>query len=438
MSTTEALPVPEVTVDAATMAQLGLLKVAERALRGGVHTVRLRLPGGRDIVLLAAPHHAAFWQDHPDAFEKAALKPGTGAALTREVLGHTLLTVPDGPDWKVQRHELTGLLAQAKPWFHRPLAAATDCLAQALASGAGALLDHCVAWSMRAICDPILGNAALDRAAHDIVLALNDGFIARLEGRPQPDDLQARYAAFLRRVARERGRDSIAAQVAPTPVSDADADATLRSIVGGMLAGSLHINALALYWLLVQVAADPGLQDALAAEAAARAAFERALDAPLAFATVRESQRLRPAMAFIERQVRQACRIGPHTLQPGETVLFSPWFAQRDPQAWPDPLRFDPARFLTGARETRGANLPYGLGPRQCPGANLVNQQLTFALSALCRTGGLSLGPETRPGDLGAMFRVNLEPRGSLRLILSPRPRSAPDAPASKEEFHAF
>ena len=436
MSTTDCLPLTDIRIDAATMGQLGLLKVAERALRtAGGNAVRLCLPGGRTSVLLAAPQHAAFWQDHPEVFEKAALRPDTGAGLTREVLGHTLLTSPEGPQWKAMRHELTRLLAQAKPWFQRPLATATDRLAMGLESGEGALLDHCVAWSMRAICDPILGNAALDRAAHDIVLALNDGFVARLEGQPQPPDLQTRYAAFLARVAQERGADSIAARVMETEQDDAEA--ALRSVVGGMLAGSLHINALALYWLLVQVAADIGLQDALAAEAALAAAPGRALDTPLAFATVRESQRLRPTMAFIERQVRQDCQIGTVTLQVGETVLFSPWFAQRDPQAWPDPLRFDPGRFLAGGKLQTGANLPFGLGPRQCPGANLVNQQLTYALSGLCRAGRLMTGPETRPGDLATLFRVNLEPRGRLRLILSPRPPSDLAIPVPKEDTHA-
>jgi cytochrome P450 len=437
MSTIECLPLTDVNIDAATLGQLGLLKVAERALKtAGGDAVRLRFPGDRTVVLLAAPHYAAYWQDHTEVFEKAVFRPDTGAGLTRQVLGHTLLTSPDGPKWQEMRREMTGLLALAKPWFQRPLAKATAQLAAALQRGEGALLDHCIAWSMRAICDPILGNAKLDRSAHDIVLALNDGFVARLEGQPQPSNLQQRYAAFLARVAQERGADSIAALVMETEQDHAEA--SLRSVVGGLLAGSLHINALALYWLLVQVAADVGLQDALAAEAALGQPLCRALDAPLAFATVRESQRLRPTMAFIERQVTQNCQIGTVQLMAGDTVLFSPWFAQRDALAWPDPLRFDPWRFINSRKMQAGSNLPFGLGPRQCPGANLVNQQLTYVLSALCRDGHLSLGPETRPGDLASLFRVNLEPRGRVRLTLAPRQPSEPVViPVPKEEPHA-
>ena len=436
MSMTDIAPVaiPEVSIDGVTMGRLGLLKSAERALREAGPVVRLLMPGGRAAVLLALPEHAAFWQDHPELFEKAASRPDTGAGLTREVLGHTLLTVPDGPDWQRMRQEMNGLLATARPWFHRPLARATGELGTALSQGEGALLDHCVAWAMRAICDPILGNAALDKAAHDLVMALTDGFTARLEGQPQPDHLQPAFRAFLNRVACERGPDSIADLVVQNRPHDLEAD--LRSVVGGILAGSLHINALSLYWLLVQVAEDPVLQEALMVEAMGTASGpRRAVDTPLAFATVREAQRLRPTMAFIERQVRHGFQLGAYALQPGETVLFSPWFAQRDPVAWPDPLHFDPSRFLPGKHHTKGANLPFGLGPRQCPGANLVNQQLTFALSTLCCSGQLALAPETRPGDLACVFRVNLEPRGALRLLLTPRP--APNDLKLMEEPHA-
>jgi cytochrome P450 len=149
---------------------------------------------------------------------------------------------------------------------------------------------------------------------------------------------------------------------------------------------------------------------------------------------VREAQRLRPVMAFIERQMAADTVLDGYTLRAGDTVLFSPWFAQRDAEVWDDPLQFDPARFGPGGRHAKGAAFPFGLGPRMCPGMNLVNQQLTFALSTLCRSARFSLAADTRPGDLGCMFRVNLEPRGPVRLVLT---RRSDLYPALKGDRHA-
>ena len=422
MCMTDLAP-PRVVVDGLTLGRLGMLKVAERALRDAGSVVTLELPGGRAVTLLARPSHAAFWQENPGLFHKDVTRPGTGAALTYDVLGKTLLTARDGAEWQRMRAELTGMLGHAKPWFQRPLAAATQALTDGLLSEPQTpLLDRCIAWAMQAICDPLFAATELDRTAHDMVLALNDGFLARMEGAPVPDGLLERYAALMARIAQDRGRNSVA-DVVMRNVCEGDedrAEAQLQSIVGGMLAGSLHINALSLFWVLVQIAGNPVLQDQIAAEAVDDGA-RRAVDTPLAFATLREAQRLRPVMAFIERQMTADATIDGYTLRKGDTVLFSPWFAQRDSEVWDDPLRFDPARFHPGARMPKGAVFPFGLGPRICPGMNLVNQQLTFALSGLCREARFSLAPDTRPGDLGTMFRVNLEPRGPVRLALSRR-----------------
>jgi cytochrome P450 len=421
---------PRVVVDGLTLGRLGMLKVAERALRDARGMVTLDLPGGRAVTLLARPAHAAFWQDNPGLFHKDVDHPGTGAALTRDVLGKTLLTARDGAEWQQMRAELTGLLGQSKAWFRRPLAAATGALADRLVRDADTpLLDQCIAWAMQAICDPLFAAPQWDKAAHDLVLALNDGFLARLEGAALPDGLQGRYAALMARIGQDRGANSVADVV----MQEGASEAQLQSIVGGMLAGSLHINALSLFWMLVQVAGDAGLQDRIAAESRGNDTG-RAVDTPLAFATVREAQRLRPVMAFIERQMAADTVLDGYTLRAGDTVLFSPWFAQRDAEVWDDPLQFDPARFGPGARHAKGAAFPFGLGPRMCPGMNLVNQQLTFALSRLCRSARFSLAADTRPGDLGCMFRVNLEPRGPVRLVLT---RRTPFQSFTKGDRHA-
>ena len=91
-----------------------------------------------------------------------------------------------------------------------------------------------------------------------------------------------------------------------------------------------------------------------------------------------------------------------------------------DPVSWPDPTRFDPGRLLNGRPVPKDGYFPFGAGSRICPGASVVNQQLTYALSVLCQSHHLAQGPGNRPGDLRPMFRIVLEPRGINHLHAIP------------------
>lgn len=424
-SPAKAAAPPGMAVTDAQFAALGLIKLAERAVRLHGPVVTLTLPGGRRMTVLARAAEAALWQDRAELFHKNVDDPASGVAMTRAVLGPTLLTSRAGPEWQDMRREMTRLLGLSKAWFLRPLAEATEKLISDLTGGGDVpLLEHCIAWATRAICEPLIGARALDAASRDLVHRLNASFLGMLSRPGSGPDCATleHYDKVMQRIAGECGPESIAAHVLKENVGQGGCDVVqLRGTVGGLLAASLHINALSLFWALVQIAERPDLQERLCAEAAPLGlAPRRVADTPFAFACIREAQRLRPVMAFIERQVAYGIEIDGYELPAGETVLFSPYLVQRGAD-WEDPLHFDPARFAPGIRHAPGSYFPFGLGPRICPGTNLVNQQLTFALSRV--TGALRLAPDpaTRAGDLAPMFRVNLEPRGRVCLHAAPR-----------------
>lgn len=424
MSMTETLAAPPlVEVPEAQFAALGLIRIVERAVRAHGPVVTLELPGGRRMTVLGRAAHAAFWQANPEAFHKDISDPQSGVAMTRAVLGPTLLTAAAGSEWETMRREMTGILGASKSWFQRPLASATRQLIEDLKTQPHVpLLELCVLWATRAICEPLFGADDLDGEARALVHRLNACFLDLLSspGATASADTRVAYDRVMALVAEGHGPDSVARHVLSASDGSDPVD-LLRTTVGGLLVASLHINALSLFWALLQVAGDPALQDDLSAEASQwRFEPRRVVDTPLAFACVRESQRLMPVMAFIERQLRQPVTLDGYALAKGETVLFSPWLVQRGPD-WAEPLKFDPANFAPGQRQAPGTYLPFGLGPRICPGTNLVNQQLTFALSGVAMSLRLLPDPANRPGDRAPMFRVNLEPRGPVKLLATPR-----------------
>ena len=70
--------------------------------------------------------------------------------------------------------------------------------------------------------------------------------------------------------------------------------------------------------------------------------------------------------------------LGGYTLRKGSWVYIFPWVTHRDPQFFPDPLKFDPERFSPGRIESMHprAYFPFGMGRHVCIGARLAMMQM--------------------------------------------------------------
>ena len=99
-----------------------------------------------------------------------------------------------------------------------------------------------------------------------------------------------------------------------------------------------------------------------------------------------ESMRLVPPVAFIERWTPTPTLLGPVELGPGEFVGVSSLACNRDPQVFPDPLRFDIHR------ENARHHLAFSFGLHYCLGVNMARLQGAVAVAALLeRLPGLEL-----------------------------------------------
>ncbi|MGE5801931.1 MAG: cytochrome P450 [Gemmatimonadota bacterium] len=133
---------------------------------------------------------------------------------------------------------------------------------------------------------------------------------------------------------------------------------------------------------------------------------------------VDETLRLYPT-GWIVRVSRAEDMIGAYRVPASTVVFVSPYLTHRHPQFWPNPERFDPARFAAGTAPFHAFSyLPFGEGPRQCPGGDYAVVESLLTVAAVVGHFRLRLvaGQSLEPDPL-----FSVAPRHGLKVILQSR-----------------
>ena len=140
---------------------------------------------------------------------------------------------------------------------------------------------------------------------------------------------------------------------------------------------------------------------------------EDAAALPYTQAVLLESMRLYPPAWGIERRALRDQEIGGYMIPAGAAVLMPTFVVNRDPRLYPDPLRFDPDRFLGDVAAARPdwAYPLFGAGTRKCIGVGFAMLEAVLVLAELGRRWRLRLDP-SRP--VVPQARVSLRPRDGL------------------------
>ena len=130
-------------------------------------------------------------------------------------------------------------------------------------------------------------------------------------------------------------------------------------------------------------------------------------------AVVLEAMRLYPPAWGIERRAVRDQPIGGYVIGAGAAVLLPTYLANRDSRLYPDPLRFDPSRFLgeAAARRPDWAYPLFGAGTRKCIGVGFAMLEAVLVLAELGRRWRLRLDAVRPPVP---QARVSLRPRDGL------------------------
>jgi cytochrome P450 len=115
---------------------------------------------------------------------------------------------------------------------------------------------------------------------------------------------------------------------------------------------------------------------------------------------VEESLRLEPAAAVIDRYATRDVRLDGASIERGELVTISIAGANRDPDVFPDPNRFDVAR------DNARLQIAFAHGPHVCIGMHLARLEAQTALGRLLdRLPRLRLDPAGPSAPRGLVFR---------------------------------
>lgn len=133
-----------------------------------------------------------------------------------------------------------------------------------------------------------------------------------------------------------------------------------------------------------------------------------------------ESMRLYPPAWALGRIALAECEIAGYVVPAKSLVLMSQFVMHRDPRYFPDPLRFDPDRWTTEARESRPqfSYFPFGGGPRRCIGEGFAWMEGILLVAAIAQQWQMRL-VENHPVALKPV--ITLRPKHGMRMTLTRR-----------------
>jgi cytochrome P450 len=114
------------------------------------------------------------------------------------------------------------------------------------------------------------------------------------------------------------------------------------------------------------------------------------------YALLAESMRLYPPAWGMGRIAKEDFSMGGYTFPGGSMFFMGQWVMHRDPRYWPDPLAFQPERWLSPAGRPKMAYFPFGAGSRLCIGERFAWMEGVLLLAHIGQRWRFRLAPGAR------------------------------------------
>lgn len=406
-----------------------------------------------DIADLSIGRRRVLLLSHPELVrevlvtQQRSFVKGEGLQRARALLGQGLLT-SEGAQHLRQRRLV-------QPAFHREriakyatvMSGATERASAGWRDGTQIDVAHEMMRLTLAIAGKTLFDADVERDAEHVGRALDElmglfgllmlPFGPLLERLPigpgrRMRAARARLDAVIGRLIAERratgDRGDLLSMLLSAQGGDSDgggmSDQQVRDEAMTLFLAGHETTASALSWTWYLLAQHPEVERRLHAE------IDRALGGrtptmddvaqlPFTRAVFSEAIRLFPPAWVIGRQAIAPVMVGGYAIPSGTTVLVSPYVIHHDARFFPDPERFDPARWLhEGPERPRMAYFPFGAGTRMCVGEGFAWMEGTLVLATIARQWQLRLAPHAHVRPRPA---VTLRPGGAIPMQLIAR-----------------
>jgi len=139
-------------------------------------------------------------------------------------------------------------------------------------------------------------------------------------------------------------------------------------------------------------------------------------------AAIKETLRLTPIIPMVGRVLSEPTTIGGIDLPRGAVALACIYLVHRRADLWPEPLRFDPGRFV-GKKVDPTTYFPFGGGARRCLGMAFANYEMKIVLATILARADLAAAPGKR---IKLVRRgITFAPSGGMPIVMTKRHPSA-------------
>jgi cytochrome P450 len=191
-----------------------------------------------------------------------------------------------------------------------------------------------------------------------------------------------------------------------------------------LLWGSRDASVYAATWTLFLLSQHPEIQAAVFDELDHRLTgdlptVEQLDELHLLERVIKESLRLLPPFPVIHRVSAEVNELGGYSIPAGAEIVMSTYHTHRIEELYPDPLKFDPDRWLT-IQPSVFEFTPFSGGPRMCIGSSFAMQELKVILGLVLQRYRLEFVSGTR---IDRLVHVTLTPKNGMPMIVHQQDR---------------
>ncbi|KAL3514407.1 hypothetical protein ACH5RR_027124 [Cinchona calisaya] len=211
-------------------------------------------------------------------------------------------------------------------------------------------------------------------------------------------------------------------------------DDLIRSILMIMFVAGTETSSVTIEWAMSLLLSHPEAMQKLRMEIDNNVGHTRILnesDLPnlrYLLCIVKETLRLYPpAPLLLPHCPSKDCTVGGYNIPKGTTLFVNAWAVHRDPKVWDEPEKFKPERFEGDIEEVEKEGffkfVPFGVGRRACPGANMGIRNVSLAIGSFIQCFDWKKIDEDEM-DTRNTSRITLSMAKSLEALCMPRQES--------------